>query len=134
MQVTVKRSAQLAADAASVWRRIGDFARLDAWHPAVAACVLEPGGGAPVRKLTTVDGAVLRERLIAASQADMTYSYSILDGPLPVADYQATLSVAPAGGGSVVVWTSTFRARGATDEAAAGVIGGIYEAGLKALG
>jgi hypothetical protein len=134
MQITVKRSAHLAADAASVWRRIGDFARLDAWHPAVAACTLEAGGGDPVRKLTTVDGVVLRERLVAASDADMTYSYAILDGPLPVADYQATLSVAPIGGGSVVVWTSTFRASGASDAKAAGVIGGIYEAGLGALG
>jgi hypothetical protein len=134
MHVSVKRSAHLAADAASVWRRIGAFGRLDAWHPAVAACTLEGGDGDPVRRLTTVDGAVLRERLVAASGADMTYSYTILESPLPVADYRSTLAVAPTGSGSVVVWSSTFRASGASDADAAGVIAGIYEAGLNALG
>lgn len=133
MHVTVKRSAHLPIDAASLWRRIGGFGRLDAWHPVVASCVVDEAGGETVRTLTTGDGAVLRERLIAASDADMTYSYAILESPLPVADYSATLSVAPAGSGSVVVWTSTFRASGATDADAAAVIGGIYDAGLAAL-
>jgi len=47
-----------------------------------------------------------------------------------VADYVATLTVATAGSGAVVVWSAAFTP---TDEGAAAVIVGIFEAGLAAL-
>jgi len=47
-----------------------------------------------------------------------------------VADYVSTLTVAPAGSGSVVVWTSAFTPAA---EGAEAVIAGVYEAGLAAL-
>ena len=63
----------------------------------------------------------------------MTYTYSILDGPLPVANYQSTLSVAADGDGSEIRWRGTFDAKGASDAEAEKVIAGIYESGIKAL-
>ena len=128
-QVNTSRSYDVPADA--MWERIGDFETLDAWHPALASCEVLDGGAR--RKLTTVDGGEIYETLTEA--AEHSYSYTIDDSPLPVADYTATLSVAEASGGSscTVVWVARFTAAGASDDEAEAVIKGIFDAGLDAL-
>ncbi len=127
-QVSTSRSYDVPAE--GMWRRIGDFETLDAWHPAIAACEALDGGAR--RKLTTVDGGVIHETLTEAGE--QTYSYTIDDSPLPVADYRATLSVAEAAKGSCTVeWVAHFTAAGASDDEAEAVITGIFDAGLDAL-
>ena len=63
----------------------------------------------------------------------MSYRYAIEQSPLPVADYRSTLSVAEAGGKARVTWSSSFRPRGASEQEAARVVTGVYDAGLEAL-
>ena len=64
----------------------------------------------------------------------MSYSYEILESPLPVADYHAQFAVSAAeGGGTLIDWTANFQAVGATDAEAANVIAGIFEAGLNKI-
>lgn len=65
--------------------------------------------------------------------AKMTYAYTIVSGPLPVANYRSTISVLPDGGGSKVVWTGKYDAKGAPDADAKKAINGVYESGEKAL-
>ena len=60
----------------------------------------------------------------------MSVGYEIIESPLPVADYRATISVAESGGKAVVVWASTFEG---TADGASDIIAGIYTAGLDAL-
>ena len=62
-----------------------------------------------------------------------TYSYSIIDGPLPVANYLSTISVVADGAGSKLTWTGKYDAKGASDADAKKVIDGIYQSGLDAL-
>ena len=116
-----------------IWHMIGDFGKLGRWHPAIASSEIESGGGATVRRLTTGDGAVLRERLLARSDSERSYSYSIVESPLPVRDYHSTIRVADLGGGrSAVIWQGRFEAVGEA-EAALDLIAGIYDAGLDNL-
>jgi len=64
----------------------------------------------------------------------MSLSYKILEGPLPVSNYESTIRVTDNGdGGSKVVWNSTFDANGASDDEAINIITGIYAAGLDAV-
>ena len=124
----VTREVEVDAPPATVWKLIGNFNHLDVWHPAVASStqkgqvrtlVLAGGGGSIVEKQT------------AHSDNDMNYSYVIQSGPLPVQNYQSTLSVKPAGAGkSTVAWTGRFDAKGAPDDKAKEAIQGVYDAGL----
>jgi hypothetical protein len=61
-------------------------------------------------------------------------TYSIVDGPLPVANYRSTLKLERNGDEACkAVWSGEFNASGADDEAAEAVIRGIYTSGLDAL-
>ena len=127
----VQRSRQFGASAEDMWRRIGDFQGIDAWHPAIASCTPQEGG--EVRELALGDGSTIVERRVA--QADRSYTYRILEpGPLPVADYEATIVVREGdGGGSVVDWQATFTPAGASEADAVQAIAGVFEGGLDAL-
>lgn len=136
--LTVTKEVTLPMAPAAVWAKIGDFNGLNTWHPAIAKSEIvsgannEPGAH---RKLTLGDGAVVVEELAARDDPGMSLSYTIVEGPLPVTDYRATLSVAAAGeGASKVTWSSSFKAAAGTEPAKASeIIGGIYQAGLDNL-
>jgi Polyketide cyclase / dehydrase and lipid transport len=123
----------LTVDAPSAWAAVGDFCGISKWHPAVTKCELTEKDGKTFRTLTLKDGAKLLEQLIAFDKAGMSYTYAIVDGPLPVANYQSTLSVKSAGNSSMLSWTGTFDAKGAADAEAVKTITGIYQAGAGEL-
>lgn len=123
----------VAAAPAKVWTVIGDFCGIGRWHPAVETCVPSERGGKPVRTLSLKGGGTIVEEQLRRDDTAMSYTYTILDGPLPVSGYESTLSVKPAGGGSTVSWTGSFKAKGADDATAKGAIQGIYDAGLAAI-
>ena len=89
--------------------------------------------GQPHRRLTTQDGGVLLEKLNDLDNDKMSYSYDIVESPLPVQGYSSTISVADEGGKAKVIWRSSFEPKGASAEEAAKVIGGIYDAGLESI-
>ena len=128
----VQRSKQFDASAEEMWRRIGDFQGLAAWHPGIAGCTPQEAG--EVRELALPGGDMVVERRVA--QTERSYTYRILDpGPLPVSDYEATIAVRDGeGGGSVVDWRATFMPAGASEADAVEVIRGIFDSGLEALG
>ena len=123
----VTRSGAFSAPADEVWSVIGDFHALADWHPGVEKQTAE----GDLRHLHVAGGGVIVERLLGEQTGETrSYAYEIVSGPLPVEGYRSVLAVAPAGSGSVVVWTSTFEP---TAEAAFRLLAGIYEGGLKAL-
>lgn len=132
--IEVERTRAIAAPPERVWAVIGPFCGIAEWHPGVAACAETEADGVRGRVLTLGDGGIITERLEALDEAGMRYSYAVLDAPLPVVNYRATLAVMPAGEGARVVWTSEFDAAEGTSEAdAAGLIAGIYQAGLDGI-
>ncbi|WP_374379713.1 SRPBCC family protein [Dongia sp.] len=140
MGVKVFRSAVIDAPAAAVWHLVRDFNGHDKWHPAVAASQMENDElsdlvGA-VRAFRLKDGGFLREQLLALSDRDMTFSYCILDAPIPLHDYVAHLRLRPITDGDrcFITWESSFdppvaEARSLTELVATA----IYEAGITAL-
>ncbi len=134
--LNVSVSQNLSADPAEVWQEIGRFGQL-AWHPAVATTVVQgnPDKVGAVREVTTVDGAVLVEKLLANAPRQHSLRYRIERSPLPVSGYVSTLTVKPGRfGGSTVVWSSQFQRTAAIDDAGAKqLVSGIYTSGLQAL-
>ena len=130
----VSMSTQLPVSADQVWSVIGNFNALAQWHPAVESSSLEEGG--TVRRLTLAgDGGEIVERLEHHDDQSRSYTYSILQGPIPVEDYVSTLTVreAESGVGCVVEWSSEFTPSGAPESEAVAAVRGLYEAGLENL-
>lgn len=123
----------LTADAVSAWAAVGDFCGISKWHPVVTKCEMSEKDGKTFRTLTLKDGAKLLEQLVTFDKAAMSYTYTIVEGPLPVKNYKSTLSVKPAGSASILSWTGSFDANGAADAEAVKIITGIYEAGAGEL-
>ena len=129
----VERSVGVAASPEEAWQALTDFCSIAVWHPGIASCEQSEQGGATLRTLTTGDGGVVLEKLIEHDDQAMSFTYTILESPLPVADYVSTMKVSPASEGASINWRGEFAAKGASDEEAVAVMAGIYEAGLDSL-
>jgi len=82
----VKKNVDLKGSPEATWSLIGDYCAIQRWHPAVAKCDIVSGtnnrAGA-VRILTLGTGATFREELVKHDAKAHTYSYKILESPLP---------------------------------------------------
>jgi hypothetical protein len=129
VESSLKGSSAASADA--VWAKIGDFCGIQKWHPAVEKCALSADG--KMRTLSLKGGGTIVEKLEKRDEAARSYSYSIVESPLPVANYLSTISVAAQGAGSTITWSGKYDAKGASEADAKKTIDGIYQAGLDAL-
>ena len=130
--ITVHRSVTVKGSPWWVWLDIGGFCDISDWHPAIADCDKGRKDGAVWRTLSVKGGGTILEK--RTEKTATSYSYDMLDTPLPVADYHATFKVTPAeGGGTTVDWIAHFHAKGASDAEAAAVMVGIFEAGLNKI-
>lgn len=132
--LNVSKEVTVNASPDTTWKMIGDFNHLDVWHPVVVGSELTHGKSNNMRLLTLGNGATITEKQVSRNDADRSYTYAIVESPLPVADYVSTISVtAAADGKSTVTWSSSFDAKDASDEDAVNAIAGIYDAGLNNL-
>jgi len=129
-KVNMKTNLDVAAD--EVWKLIGGFNTLPDWHPAIEKSELEEEGG--MRRLSLAGGGTIMEKLEKLDNNERVYSYSIIDSPLPVSNYIATIRVKDDGEGKTTVeWSSEFEAEGAAENEAMDVIAGIYQTGFDNL-
>ncbi len=133
LALEVRESVEVPVPPEKVWQLIGPFCSIQDWYPAAGRCTPSKQDGAALRTLTTADGARVIDKRVQYSDEGMSYSYRMVDGPLPVANYEATLAVMDAEGGSVITWSGEFSAKGADDAAATNAIASLYRAGLAAL-
>ena len=127
----VSLSTKLGASAQQVWDLNGGFNALPDWHPGIEKSEIEGTDEIALRRLSIVGGGEIVERLEKLDEHGHSYSYSILSGPLPVANYHATIRVNEnAGGNATVEWSSEFEPKGAPEADAAKLVEGIYQAGL----
>jgi hypothetical protein len=97
-----------------VWARVRDFNGLPNWHPAIAESRIEGGEPADkigcVRDFTLRNGDRIREKLLGLSDYDMFCTYSILESPMGVENYVATLRLTPVTDGdkTFLEWSAEF--------------------------
>lgn len=138
--VKVVRSTVLPAPTDAVWEVIRDFNGHDRWHPAVATSRIERGEAPDrvgcVRAFRLEDGSELRERLLTLSDMEQTFSYCLLDTPIPLFNYVAHVRLSPVTDGDATFWEWESRfdtPAGRRDELAELVGEGIYVAGFEAI-
>ena len=136
----VYTSSIIDAPAERVWARIRDFNALPAWHPLIAESRIE--GGAPsdqvgcVRDFRLKDGGRIREKLLALSDYEFSCSYSILESPMGVENYVATLKLTPVtdGNRTFAEWSAEFDcAAEAESQLVSDIGGGVFQGGFDAL-
>ena len=128
----VDMQTNLKVDPDKLWGLIGGFNTLPDWHPAIEKSELGEEG--LIRRLSLVGGGEIIENLEKVDDNERVYTYSIVNSPLPVANYTATIRVKDGGeGNSVVEWASEFNADGAPENDAVETIQGIYQAGFDHL-
>jgi len=138
--VKVIRSTILNAPVDAVWNVIRDFNGHDQWHPVVATSQIERGNASDmvgcVRRFRLEDGSELREQLLTLSDIEQSFTYCLLDTPIPLFNYVAhcRLFAVTDGDRTFWEWESRFDTpAGQQDELAATVGDNIYSAGFDAI-
>ena len=138
--IKVYTSSVIDAPAEQVWARIRDFNGLPAWTPFVAESRIE--GGQPsdkigcVRNFRLKDGGIIREQLVTLSDYDYQCSYSILESPLGVDNYIATLKLTPVtdGNRTFAEWWAEFDCAPDRESQLSRDIGqGVFQAAFDSL-
>lgn len=138
--VKVIRSTVLSAPIESVWDLLRDFNGHDRWHPAVATSKVERNVSSDqvgcVRRFRLEDGSELREQLLSLSDIEQTFSYCLLDTPIPLFNYVAHVRLFPVTDGDQTFWEweSKFDTRDGEEEHMAALVGdNIYSTGFNAI-
>lgn len=138
--VKVYTSSIIDASADRVWARIRDFNGLPDWHPAIADSRIENGLPADkvgcIRNFNLKDGGNIREQLLTLSDFDYACTYSILESPMGVRNYLATLKLTPVTDGNVTFaeWSAEFNCDPEREQQLAQDIGqGVFQGGFDAL-
>ncbi|MCE9633740.1 MAG: SRPBCC family protein [Methylophilales bacterium] len=140
----VEKEIVIKADPAKVWAMVKDFGGIHKWLPPVASTKVETKGEDTFRTLTLKDGGTILERLKSSDDKDMKLKYEIVEGVLPVTNYNATMTVkaGPGAGETTVVWLARFYRMytlnppipaGQDDESAVKAVTGVFDAGLPNL-
>lgn len=123
-----------------VWVILRDFNGLPDWHPIVVESRIEQNHAADqvgcIRNFVLSDGGRLREQLLALSDYEFSCTYSILESPMPLSNYVATLRALPVTDGdrTYVEWTATFDCAEADEAGLISSIGqGVFQLGFDAL-
>ena len=134
------KSAVIDAPVDAIWPVLRRFDGVVEWNPGVTSAEIE--GGEPsdrvgaVRKLVLPDGGVIRETLLALDDRRQSFTYDIIESPLPVWNYVATQCFHPVtmGNRTYATWEVRFAVKDDDAEAMTELVGvGIFENGFKGM-
>lgn len=136
----VLRSTVLEAPIDTVWEVLRDFNGHDRWHPAIASSQIEREEASDrigcVRRFRLQGGEELRERLLTLSDLEQSYSYCLLETPVPLFNYVSHVRLLPVTDTDWTFWEweSRFDTPRGEEGAMAELVGeGIYTAGFGAI-
>ena len=123
-----------------VWDYARDFNGHHKWHPLIAESHIEDGLPSDrvgcVRNFKLSDGGHLRERLLSFSDLERSFTYNIIESPLPLRNYLATFTCKPVteGDKTFVEWYASFDAAEADEPRLKEQVGRhTFAAGIAAL-
>lgn len=133
-------SSVLHAPAAKVWEHVRDFNALPRWHPRIADSQIETGEPSDkvgcIRNFRLQNGDQIREQLLALSDFDLFCTYAILESPMPIENYVATLRLTPVSDGDrcFIEWSAEFDCAAEVEkDVTDGISTNVFQAGFDAL-
>ena len=136
----VYTSSVIGAPAARVWDRVRDFNALPRWHPRIRERRIEDAFPSDkvgcIRNFSLQNGDTIRERLLGLSDYDMFCTYEILESPMPLSEYVATLRLTPVteGDRTFIEWTAEFSCDPSDEtDLVDGIAGNVFQTGFDAL-
>jgi uncharacterized protein YndB with AHSA1/START domain len=133
-------SSVIDAPASRVWDKVRDFNGLPRWHPRIRDSRIENGEPSDrvgcIRDFHLQNGDRIREKLLGLSDYDFFCTYSILESPMPLTGYVATLRLTPVTDGdrTFAEWTAEFDCEDAVaEDLVAGIGLNVFQAGFDAL-
>lgn len=133
-------SSVIDAPPSRVWDRVRDFNGLPRWHPLIRDSRIEDALPADkvgcIRNFHLQNGDLIREQLLGLSDYDMFCTYSILESPMPLEDYLATLRLTPVteGDRTFIEWSAEFTCAQDDEDGLVGGIGAdVFQTGFDAL-
>jgi len=131
---TVSESTHLYVGADRVWDLVGGFSAIGDWHPDVRRCHEAQHGTHAIRHLELGEGGRLVERLESYDPERRRYSYTIVEGELPLRNATGLLRVAgesrrPA----TVIWELQASPDGVTRAEAVAAVQAFLRSGLEGL-
>ncbi|EFC41305.1 hypothetical protein NAEGRDRAFT_80716 [Naegleria gruberi] len=126
-----------------VWQLVRSFNGLPQWAAGISASIIENGREdnsiGCVRSLSLAGGEEpIREELLSFDEKNHTYSYTILDGPLPFKNYKhyystITLREITESNTTFIEWKSEFFCPLGEHDSAKPIVEGVYVGGINAL-
>lgn len=133
-------STVIGASAEKVWERVRDFNALPRWHPAIRESRIEDALPSDkigcIRNFNLQNGDNIREQLLGLSDYDLFCTYAILESPMPLTDYIATLRLTPITDGDrcFAEWSAEFDCDpDAETDLVDGIGGNVFQGGFDAL-
>jgi len=132
----VRESCELGSSANEVWTLIGNFGGFAEMLVASRGGTVQVSGtGIGMIRTVTIGDEHLIERLEDSDDINWRTGYSMLEtGPLPIADYRATISLSPLPADRCTLdWVGTFVPDGATEAEAADAVRAVYVEGIELM-
>ena len=127
----VRVEGQLGAGIDEVWKLVGDF---PGFVEAMGIPVEVAGDGIGATRTIALGPSPTIERLEELDNDARRLVYSMVEGPLPVTNYLATMQLSEIDSGRTRLdWSSTFEPAGMTEADAIEAISGIYKGGIAGL-
>ncbi|UCF91608.1 MAG: SRPBCC family protein [Desulfobacterales bacterium] len=132
-EVAMKTTIYASAD--EVWKTVSDFNGLPKFVAAIVKSTMEGSGVGAIRTLSLKDGGPpVIEKLEHMDPQARILKYSIVESPLPLEKYLATVEVRELDPKRCEVkWSSTFEPKGVPEAAAQKIVQGVYTAGFEGL-
>jgi hypothetical protein len=122
-----------------VWSIIRDFNAFPSWHSAVCDSSIE--GNRPsdavgcIRSLYLKSGGHFREQLLSLSDREHTFTYTILESPLPMTNYVSTVRLRPVvdTDQTYAQWSSEFNCASDVEAELTKIVLDVYRGGFDSL-
>jgi uncharacterized protein YndB with AHSA1/START domain len=133
----IRVSGVIPAPIERVWEYIRDFNGLPKWFPGVTDSHIEAGAALNqagcVRNFGLEGGPRIREQLIELSDKNRTCSYKMIESPLPITNYVATVQLTAHGKDTKIEISSQFDVLPAHEEEIVGMLTGTYQGAFDLL-
>lgn len=130
----VQSTAQIPVEADTLWREVGSFQGVGAWHPMLASVRGKGEQPGALRTAKSQDGQEQVERLEQIDPAQHFYRYAVVSSPMPVSGYVGEFRVRNNNdANSTVLWTSDFMVNAGDEMQTAGMVRDFSAADLENL-